>query len=114
MTQDQETQLCMEKAFTLFNVGKSLYKDQIASNDSKLNKPKFSDIVNLNSLLSVWNTGLVKSKESKTLLNNYFTTLGIVPSQQPDIESVSYEAVENHMVAELYLNNRVKKFKKQA
>ena len=114
MTQDQETQLYMKRAFTLFTVVKSLYKDQIASRDSKLSKPKFSDIVGLNSLLSLWNTGLVRSEESKTLLNNYFTTLGIVPSKQPDIESVSDEAIEGHMIAELYLNNSAKKIKKQA
>ena len=113
MTQDQETQLYIKRAFTLFTVGKSLYKDQIASRDSKLNKPKLNDIVSLSSLLSIWNTGLVGSEESKTLLSDYFTTLGIIPSQQPDIESVSYEAIEDHMVAELYLNNRSKKIKKQ-
>lgn len=113
MTQDQETQLYIKKAFTLFTVGKALYKDQMASRDSKLQKPKFSDIVGLDNLLTLWNTGLVSSEESKTLLNNYFTTLGIVPSQQPNIESVSFEAIEDHMVAELYLNNRTKKLKKQ-
>jgi hypothetical protein len=114
MTQDQETQLYIKRAFTLFTLVKSLYKDQITSRDTKLNKSEFSDIVGLNNLLSIWNKGLVRSKESKTLLNNYFTSLGIVPSQQPDIESVPYEAIEGHMVAELYLNNRTTKLKKQA
>ena len=106
MTQDQETLLYKQRAFTLFTVAKSLYKDQVASRDSNLHKPKLSEIVSLNSLLTIWNTGLVKSEESKTLLNNYFTSLGIIPSQQPDIESVSFEAIEGHMVAELYLTNR--------
>jgi len=114
MTQDQETQLYMKRAFTLFTVAKSLYKDQVASRDSKVQKPKLSEIISLNSLLSIWNAGLVRSEESKTLLNNYFTTLGITPSQQPDIESVPYEAIEDHMVAELYLNNRTKNVTKKA
>jgi hypothetical protein len=114
MTQDQQTQLYIKRAFTLFTVAKSLYKDQVASRDSKLQKSKLSEIVSLNSLLTIWNTGLVRSEESKTLLNNYFTTLGIVPSQQPDIESVPFEAIEDHMVAELYLNNRTEKARKRA
>ena len=114
MTQDKETQLYINRAFTLFTVAKSLYKDQVASKDSRSQKPKLSEIVSLSSLLSMWNADLVSSEESKTLLNNYFTTLGITPSQQPDIESVPFEAIENHMVAELYLNNRTKKAKIQA
>jgi len=114
MTRDQETQLYKKRAFTLFTVGQSLYKDQIMSGGSKLHKPKFSDFVSLGSLLSMWNTGSVKSKESKKLLNNYFSTLGISPNLQPDIESVSYEAIEGHMVAELYLKTRVNEVKKQA
>jgi len=111
MTQEEETQYYKRRAFTLFTLVKALYKDQVASRDSKLQKPKLSDIVGLNSLLFIWNAGLAKSEESKKLLSSYFTTLGIVPSQQKDIESVSYEAIEGHMVAELYLNNRVVKKK---
>jgi hypothetical protein len=108
MTQEQETLIYKQRAFTLFNVAKSIVKDHVINGGSNLQKPKLIEIVNLNSLLSIWNSGSVSSEESKTLLGNYFAALGINPSQQPDIESVSYEAIEGHMVAELYLTNRSK------